>query len=83
MSGQPEKCFSLGCPLAGKGTGFVLGSGDPSTAKVALMLEAPGRDEVPWEVVEPEEIERRQKAYPELVGSRFITRGMPVVGRSG
>jgi hypothetical protein len=82
MSGQPAKCGELGCPLYGKGTGFVLGSGDPSTAKVALMLEAPGKDEVPWEVTESEEIERRQQAYPELSG-KFIGRGMPVVGRSG
>jgi hypothetical protein len=79
MSGQPPTC--AGCPLYGKGTGFVLGSGDPKTAKVGLLLEAPGKDELHWKV-DPAEISRRKLRYPDM-DPQFLTRGMPVVGKAG
>lgn len=82
MSGQPPPCFAIQCPLAGKGTGFCLDSGDPKAAKIALTLEAPGREELIWQVEDREEIARRRRLYPELE-ERYITRGMPVVGKSG
>src|SRR5438874_20354 len=41
---QPNSCS--GCPLYGKAKGFVLGCGDPTKAKYAIILEAPGRDEI-------------------------------------
>jgi len=79
--GQPKQCYDIGCPLAGKGTGFVLGSGDPKTAKLALFLEAPGRDELTY-TVDDAELARRRKAFPYL-SDEFLRRGQPVVGKAG
>ena len=78
-----------------KSKGFVLGSGDPKTAQVALVLEAPGADEVQF-VLEavPErkffrseqevqgEIERRKQRYVD-VPLASLYRGAPVVGKTG
>jgi len=63
MPGQPPTC--AGCPLYGVGAGFVLGSGNPKTAKVGLLLEAPGREELLWRVDE-EELSLRVRAYSHL-----------------
>jgi hypothetical protein len=79
MSSQPPSCS--GCPLYGKGTGFVLGSGDPRTAKIGIALEAPGREEILYEA-DSAEVARRTLRYPEL-GDRYLRRGVPVVGKSG
>lgn len=81
MSSQPKECFDIECPLAGVGTGFVLDSGDPKTARVALQLEAPGKDELIYEA-DDEEVQRRRERFPSLDVS-FIRRGVPVVGRAG
>lgn len=72
----------MGCPLAGVGTGFVLGGGDPKTAKLAVQFEAPGKDEVIADVTDVEELRRRRERYPELE-EQFIKRGIPVVGKAG
>ena len=95
MKEKPAYCHESGCPLAERGTGFCLGSGDPKTAKLALLLEAPGSEEVLFRLT-PEkgrrfyetqeecdaELATRRRDYPELE-SRFIKTGVPVVGRSG
>jgi hypothetical protein len=95
MQTKPNYCFQSGCPLAHKGTGFVLGSGDPKTAKLALLLEAPGSEEVLFRLA-PEkgrrfyetqeqcdaELNIRRRDYPEL-SNGFTSKGVPVVGRSG
>lgn len=60
----------------------MLGSGDPTTAKMAVMLEAPGNQEVIWRVDDPAEIERRRMRYPDMP-EEFLRRGQPVVGPSG
>lgn len=73
-----------------KGKGFVLGVGNPLTAKLAIILEAPGKEEVSFSlegkgaegIIPSDEIERRRRDYPTLEG-RFIKMGAPVVGRSG
>lgn len=95
MAEKPSYCYESGCPMAAKARGFVLGVGDPSTAKIALNLEAPGRDEIDFTIAphadrsflttEKEcnaELARRRKAYPELA-EKFIQYGVPVVGKSG
>lgn len=41
---KPLSC--AGCPLHVKGCGFVLGDGDPKAAKIGILLEAPGQEEV-------------------------------------
>lgn len=73
-----------------KGKGFVLGVGNPQKASLAIILEAPGREEVSFPIdglgapgiIPPDELQRREKDYPELKGS-FIKVGAPVVGKSG
>ncbi len=82
MLSQPPSCFEIGCPLAGKAQGFVLGSGDPEKCKFSIVLEAPFREEVVWRVTDVAEIERRRAAYRSMP-SEHIFRGQPVVGRSG
>src|SRR5512146_2064940 len=92
---KPPYCYESGCPLATKGKGFALGTGDPATAKIALILEALGGDEVQFVIAPLEErrffrtkaecdaeIARRRAAFPELE-ERFLRRGAPVVGKSG
>jgi len=72
--------------LAETASGFALDSGDLSTAKMVVALEAPGGDEIALRLDhDPEwadEIERRRALYPEL-DERFIRQGAPVVGRAG
>lgn len=80
MIGQPPTCS--GCPLYGKGAGFVLGSGDPATAKIGLLLEAPGKDELHWRVEDSRETTRRKNRYPDIP-TEFLTKGIPVVGKAG
>ena len=92
---QPDRCFEAHCPLAGVAHGFCLGAGVPKTALITTILEAPGKDEIAF-TIKPsdqrsflrtkqecdEEIERRRKAYPDLP-EEFLTRGVPIVGRTG
>lgn len=74
-----------------KGKGFVLGVGDPSTAKLSIILEAPGAEEISFPIDGPgapgiipvDELQRRERDYPELAGTRFVKVGAPVVGESG
>lgn len=79
MAGKPKTC--RGCPLFNKGTGFVLGSGDPKTAKMGLLLEAPGKDELHWRV-DPAELVRRKQHFSDIP-EEFLVKGMPVVGKAG
>lgn len=92
---QPKSCFDSGCPLAGVGRGFVLGTGDPEKARYAVVLEAPGRDEVQFELrpnpnrqflTTQAEIDKelavRRRDYPEL-DERWLRVGAPVVGQTG
>lgn len=79
MPSQPITC--VGCPLYGVGTGFVLGSGNPRTAKMGILLEAPGYQELVW-MADEEELSLRKIAYPEMA-PEFLRKGMPVVGKSG
>lgn len=93
---KPNYCFDSGCPLANKSHGFTLGTGDPTTAKFAIILEAPGRDEIAFRLDPPTkvrgvydtkkecdlEIALRRRDYPEL-DEKFIKRGVCVVGRAG
>lgn len=92
---KPEACYESGCPLATKGKRFVLGAGDPTTAKFGLLLEGPGNDEVTFRLrAEPgrkfyetqeacdKELALRRRDYPEIP-ERFLRLGVCVVGRSG
>lgn len=83
---QPQACFDCGCPLAGKSKGFALGSGDPKSAKMAILLETPASNEISYIVNDlvdgAAEVSRRKLTYPDL-DSKFVTLGAPVVGPSG
>lgn len=92
---QPKSCFECGCPLAGKAKGFTLGCGDPRTAKYAIILEAPGKDEVAFSLKPnparsflstgdecDRELAIRKRDYAEI-DSRYIRLGVPVVGATG
>ena len=91
MRDKPPTCAP--CPLYKRGYGFALDCGDPARAKYALLLEAPGRDEIAYRLLDPvyndpgrdrynrDEYERRRKAYPALP-EIFIRRGMSLVGKS-
>lgn len=76
---KPKQCE--GCALYNKGKGFVLGSGDPCTAKLAVMLEAPGHTELEGKADESE-IALRTRDYPDLPASN-IQVGLPAIGPSG
>ena len=79
-----------------KGRGFVLGSGDPKTTKIAMVLEAPGKDEVEFSLGLPRpgrmfyetkaecdaEIEVRKQDFPAL-SDTFVRKGVPIVGKTG
>jgi hypothetical protein len=90
---KPDWCYESGCPLAHIGKRFVLGSGDPTHASVAVGLEAPGGDEIVYDLLDPEpggvftpeecaaEIAVRRRDYPNLP-RRFLTRGVALVGKS-
>jgi uracil-DNA glycosylase len=90
---QPSSCS--GCPLYGIAKGFVLGCGSPEKARYAIMLEAPGRDEVSFELKPnpnraflktreecEKELEIRKRDYPELENGHLRV-GLPVVGQTG
>src|SRR6185312_3263554 len=55
-----------------KGLGFVLGVGDPKKAKLAIVLEAPGKEEISFPIdglgapgiIPPGELETRKRDYP-------------------
>jgi uracil-DNA glycosylase len=80
------------------GKGFVLGSGDPATAKLAICLEAPGNEELGFTILPPvgfsprrflnttedgkRELELRRRDYPQLE-EKWLRTGAPVVGMSG
>jgi len=90
---HPPGC--RGCPLDKIAKGFCLGSGDPQKAKYAVILEAPGRDEVQIELKPnpnraflktAEECERelgvRRRDYPGML-EKFLRLGAPVCGQTG
>lgn len=95
---KPFSCIESGCPLAVAGRGFVLGVGDPRTARLAVNLEAPGKDEVTFNLfphkgdgerlcfnnpVEAKaELTRRKRDYPDIP-VELLSRGAPIVGRTG
>lgn len=92
---QPPSCFTSGCPLAGKAKGFTLGCGSPKEAKYAIILEAPGKDEVSFALrpnpsrkflATAEECEseyrRRREDYPNIP-EKYLRIGVPIVGPSG
>jgi uracil-DNA glycosylase len=81
--------------MYGKAKGFVLGCGSPEKAKYAIILEAPGRDEISFSLkpnpsraflstgVECDrELEIRKRDYPEI-DDRYLRLGVPVVGATG
>ncbi len=76
---QPKSCE--GCPCFGKSKGFVLGSGDPKTAKYAVVLESPGIQEISYRA-NPEEVAIRRRDYPEM-DERWLKLGVPIVGPTG
>ena len=93
QSHHPLGC--RGCPLDKVGKGFVLGAGDPERAKYAIILEAPGRDEVSFQLTPnpnrsflqtKEECEKeyqiRKRDYP-WAEARWLRTGVPVVGQTG
>src|SRR6185437_16412227 len=93
-----HKCSVAGCPcreFASKGKGFVLGSGDPTTARLAIMLEGPGHEEIAFSLTRQqsegywaekanldEEIALRQRDYPQIP-LPFLRKGARIVGKSG
>ena len=90
---QPPTCE--GCPLYGKAKGFVLGCGDPERAKYAIVLEAPGRDEVSFALrsnsnraflqTDAEcgrELQNRRRDYLSIE-EKWLRVGVPVVGATG
>lgn len=95
---KPQGCYASGCPLAKIGKGFVLGSGDPTKAKLAISLEAPGKDELGFTVLPPvgfssrrflntledgkAELAIRRRDYPEME-EKWLRTGVPTVGMSG
>jgi hypothetical protein len=67
-----------------------LPSGDPKTAKLAIILETPANEDVGFHL-DPvrdildsprDEVLRRQRLYPELEKS-FLIKGLPAIGRQG
>ncbi len=81
MAEATQSPLCVGCPLYGKSRGFCLGSGDPTTAKMMVVLEAPGSQEVVTRVT-PEELQIRKRDYPEL-DERWLKLGVPAVGPTG
>jgi uracil-DNA glycosylase len=92
---KPSYCYESGCPLANSGARFCLGSGDPTTEKMAIMLEAPGSNEIDF-VLRPENFVReefatqaecdrelaiRKRDYPGLA-MHYLMRGVALVGKS-
>ena len=95
-SWHPDSCST--CSLYGKGKGFVLDVGDPRTSKIAIVFETPANDEINFSVCPPAgkekryvlgevresqaEMKRRTAAFPNIP-PRLLSRGVPVVGRTG
>ena len=83
---QPQACYDIGCPLAGKSKGFALWSGDLSQAKICILLETPAETEIGFRVKDLDdgerELTRRRESYPKL-DNVFVRMGAPVVGRAG
>lgn len=90
---QPPTCAN--CPLYGVGKGFVLGSGDPAKAKYAVILEAPGREEISFQLRPnpnraflqttgecEKEVALRRRDYPGME-ERWLRTGVPAVGATG
>lgn len=87
MNHQPPSCS--GCPLYGVSKGFVLGCGDPTRAKYALIMEAPGREETQfelrgnkWGLDVQAELEVRRRDYPDMLDDH-LRLGMPAIGQNG
>ena len=93
MFNKPNQCN--GCPLRDTGRGWVCDSGDPKTAKYGLVLEAPGSQEISFQL-RPQagrgfyetqaecdaELARRREAFPDIEDS-FLKLGAPIVGPTG
>lgn len=90
---QPPTC--AGCPLYGVARGWVAGCGDPQKARYAIILEAPGKDEISIELKPnpnraflktkeecEKEISIRERDYPNIP-RRHLLLGAPVVGQTG
>ena len=86
MSGQPQACMDIQCPLASKSTGFALPSGDFNKVKIVALLETPATSEIIFPIVElsdgEQELNRRRQRYPTLE-EKFIKTGAAVVGKAG
>jgi uracil-DNA glycosylase len=81
--------------MYGKAKGFVLGCGDPETAKYVIILEAPGGQEVQT-ALRPNpnrsflttqdecdrELQIRKRSYPEF-DEKWLRMGFPVAGPTG
>lgn len=90
---HPETSLPCKCnEFRSKGKGFVLGCGDPSSAKLALIFEAPGKDELQFRLMPVQgrsfystqaevnaEILRRQQKFPDMEG-KYVKLGVPTVG---
>lgn len=90
---HPPGC--RGCPLDETGKGFVLGCGTPEKARYAIILEAPGKEEVTFEIKPnpnrqflqdagscEKEMAVRRRDYPNF-DERYLRVGLPVVGPAG
>jgi len=94
---RPNSCSS--CSLCETGRGFALDVGDPSTARIAIMLETPAAEEVNFSVIPPpahlgtrqvlgtvreaQEEALRRSAAFPDIPGPLRSRGVPVVGRTG
>lgn len=86
---KPSGCAT--CPLYRKGRGFVLGVGDPKTAKLAFCGEGAGATEIET-ILDPkddysgifnqQELARRREAYPDIP-TEILRRGVPFSGTAG
>jgi hypothetical protein len=86
VSGQPQECRDINCPMASIGHGFALPSGDFTKAKIVCLLETPATNEIQWPIKDlPDgqaEFARRRVQYPNLA-PRNIEVGAAVVGKAG
>jgi uracil-DNA glycosylase len=98
MDDKPRYCYDSGCPLADKAKGFALDYGDPRTAKLCIHLEAPGKDEIVYQLLgqrsqrqllwvdenelNKAEVARRRKWLDPKFAKKFLERGAALVGMS-
>src|SRR5271165_6709626 len=75
---KPSGC--VGCPLEKVGSGFVLGAGDLSSARLQLLLESPSRADAA-QTVDEGECQRRECTYPQI-DRGIVRRGMPGCGEA-